>query len=65
MKQHNWVNKVNPKKQGYNRCLDCGLNKVYIGYVNGYLYFYDHSEQTKVLPKCKNNINKLYVQDVV
>ena len=51
--------KINPKKQGYNRCLDCGLNKVYIDYVNGYVYFYDAKEKMKILPKCKNNINKL------
>ncbi len=59
MKKHNWMYKPYPKTQGYNRCLDCGLNKVYIDYVNGYVYFYDNSEKMKVLPQCKNNINKL------
>ena len=59
MKNHKWVYKITQKAQGYNRCLNCGLNKVYIDYVNGYVYFYDNDVKTKVLPICKNNKKKL------
>lgn len=52
MKYHIWLYKLTNKKEGYNRCMRCGLNKVYIDYVNGFLYFYDDSYKMKSLPKC-------------
>ena len=54
MGNHIWLYKLtNSKAIGYNRCKKCGLNKVYIDYVNGYVYYYDNNKKLKSLPNCK------------
>ncbi len=54
MTNHIWLYKLsNSKAIGYNRCLRCGINKLYIDYVNGYCYYYDDGVKIKMLPKCK------------
>lgn len=53
MINHIWLHKLTKKAQGYNRCMRCGLNKVYIDYLNGYIYFYDEGERMTELPSCK------------
>ena len=54
IKHHLWENKTIKRVNfGYNRCKRCRLNKVYVDYKNGYVYYHDGKEKTSTKPPCE------------